>query len=530
MTGAVIDAGQAPDTPREGPISTRDWIAVAAGILGAFMAVLDIAITNSSLPQIQGEIGATGTEGTWISTAYLVAETIMIPLSAWMVRLFGLGRFVFVCAALFTVFSVICGYAQSLPQMIFGRLGQGFFGGALIPTAMTIIALKLPPSKLALGMTLFGTTVVMAPVLGPVLGGFLTDNAGWYWVFFINIPVGLLLLTMIQFGFDTEPFNWDELRRGDWLGIGGLSLFLGTLTVVLEEGHRDQWFESAFIVKLTIACIFGLGLFLIAQKLSKDPVLKLNLLRNRNFSGSLIIALLMGGAYFSVLYVVPIFLGVIAGYNASQIGVVMMYSGAGSLVTVFAYPMLAKHVDLRLLVFAGLILAAISFHMGSFLASDWGTDQFIWLQLVLGAAMSLIFFPLSQVALAGIVSHDVPDASGFFNMARNLGGSIGLALTATLIDTRHAFHLQVLAETISANGAIAAERLAAISNGLAMRATDGVDNTQRALILIQAEIEREALTMSFADYFTVMMVAAVIVLPSILMLARAEATDGAMAH
>lgn len=530
MTGATLDAALAGHGQREGKIATRDWIAVMAGILGAFMAALDIAITNSSLPQIQGEIGATGTEGTWISTSYLVAETIMIPLSAWMVRLFGLGRFVFVCAALFTIFSVMCGYAQSLPQMIMGRLGQGFFGGALIPTAMTIIALKLPPAKQALGMTLFGLTVVLAPVFGPILGGFLTDNVGWYWVFFLNVPVGLVLLTMIRFGFDAEPFNRDELRKGDWLGMAGLSLFLGALTVVLEEGQRDQWFESAFIVKLTIASILGLGLFLLAQKLSADPVLKLGLLRNRSFAGALIIAVLMGGGYFSVLYVMPIFLGIIAGYNAGQIGIVMMYSGAGSMITVFVYPILAKYVDLRVLIFAGLVLCTVSFRLGSFLASDWGTDQFIWLQIILGNGMSLIFFPLSQVALAGVLAQDVPDASGFFNMARNLGGSIGLALTAVLIDTRHAFHLQVVAESISANGAVAAERLGMITGGLASRAADGADNAQRALILIQAEIEREALTMSFADCFTVLMVAAIIVLPSVLMLARTDESAGAMAH
>ena len=510
--------------------SPRDWIAVMAGVLGAFMAALDISITNASLPQIQGEIGATGTEGTWISTSYLIAETIMIPLSAWFVRVFGLRRCIFTCALLFTIFSVICGLAHSLPQMIIGRLGQGFFGGALIPASMTVIALRLPARQQALGMSLFGITVVLAPVFGPVIGGYLTDNVGWYWVFFLNVPVGALLLALIVLGFDAEKSRLEEFLRGDWLGIIGLSLFLGALTVILEEGQREQWWESELIVQLTIAGGIGLVLFAISQVINSDPVLKLRLLRNAGFSGSLIVGLLMGGGYFSVLYVLPIYLGTIAGYNSAQVGMVAMYNGIGSMLAIFVYPPIASRVEARFIIFAGLVLNLAGFFMDQNLGPEWGRDQFFWSQMLRGAGMSLLFFPLSQVALAGIPEHDVPDASGFFNMARNLGGSIGLALTAVLIDKRLSFHTQMIAESLSANSTRAQERLAEMTAGLASRGSDIANAHLEGLSLMAAEIQRQALVMSYADCFWALTVAAIAVSPALLLLPKSAGNSGMMVH
>ena len=501
-----------------------------AGIIGAFMAVLDISITNASLPQIQGEIGATGTEGTWITTSYLVAETIMIPLSAWCVRLFGLRRFVLSCALMFTLFSVICGLASSLPQMILGRLGQGFFGGALIPSAMTVIALRLPLRQQVMGMNLFGITVVLAPVFGPVIGGWLTDNAGWYWVFFLNIPVGILLGALILIGFDPERPRFDELIRGDWLGIAGLSLCLGSLTVVLEEGQREQWFESRLIVDLAIACLVGLVLFAISQVRRDDPVLKLRLLRSRSFSGAMLISLLMGGSYFAVLYVLPVYLGVIAGYNAGQVGMVMMYAGLGSMIAIVFYPWISEHFLPRTIIFSGLVMTAGSLVINIPLTAQWGGEQFFWAQMIRGFATSLLFFPLSAMALIGIPEQDVPDASGFFNMARNLGGSIGLALTAVLIDNRFAYHMQMVTQGLTANSALGNERIAALAAGLSPYGVDGGDGRLGALALIAADIQREALVMAYSDCFWILAVSAVLIMPVLLVLPKTAGDVSTMVH
>src|SRR5580698_5535372 len=264
MTEAV--AGSAPSpTPASPPAPERasavDWLAVAAGSLGALMATLDISITNSALPQIQGEIGATGTEGTWISTGYLMSEIVMIPLAAWLTRVFGLRNFLLANSALFIAFSMMCGWSHTLPMMIAGRIGQGFTGGALIPTAQTIIRTRLPLSQLPLGMTMFGLIVLLGPLLGPVVGGWLAENISWSWCFFLNLPVGVALVSLLFAGLPSDRPHWEAFFKADWLGIAGLAIGLSSLTVVLEEGQRERWFESSEIILL--ACVSVVGMLLI---------------------------------------------------------------------------------------------------------------------------------------------------------------------------------------------------------------------------------------------------------------------------
>ena len=258
-----------------------DWIAVAAGSLGALLATLDISITNSALPQIQGQIGATGTEGTWISTGYLLSEIVMIPLAAWLTRVFGLRRFLLAMAVLFTLCSMYCGLSNSLTAMIVGRIGQGFAGGAMIPTAQTIIRTRLPAHQMAIGMTVFGLTVLLGPLMGPVVGGWLTENASWRWCFFLNLPVSAALITLLWTGLKSEKMDLEQFFKADWLGILGLALGLSSLTVVLEEGQRDHWFESTMIVTLSVLMVIGFVLIAIGQFTAKKPIVRLSLLRLR---------------------------------------------------------------------------------------------------------------------------------------------------------------------------------------------------------------------------------------------------------
>src|SRR5271156_2871807 len=251
--------------------SVGDWIAVAAGSLGALMATLDISITNSALPQIQGEIGATGTEGTWISTGYLMSEIVMIPLTAWLTRVFGLRAFLLNNTILFTIFSIMCGFSHSLPQMIIGRIGQGFAGGARIPTAQTLVRPRVPPHQTPIGMTLFGLIVLTGPLLGPVLGGWLAENIDWSWCFFVNVPVCVALLTLLYVGLPKAAPHWHRFVNADWLGIIGLATGLSSLTVVLEEGQRQNWFESTLIVWCSLAAVAGIMTMLAGQFVTKAP-------------------------------------------------------------------------------------------------------------------------------------------------------------------------------------------------------------------------------------------------------------------
>ncbi|HEX4762092.1 MAG TPA: DHA2 family efflux MFS transporter permease subunit, partial [Sphingomicrobium sp.] len=318
MATAAAPAGAA----RPERADATAWIAVAAGALGALLATLDISIVNSALPTIQGEIGATGTEGTWIATSFLVAEIVVIPLSAWLERLLGLRTLLLIAVTAFTGFSILCGVATDLTTMIVGRTGQGLMGGLLIPTAMTIVAKRLPPQQQPIGMALFGMTVILGPVLGPLLGGWLTENLSWHYAFFVNVPVCAVLLLLLLLGLPHERTNWVYLREADWLGIIGMILGLGGLTVVLEEGHREEWFESSLIVQLTIMTVVGFVLLGIGQLRAAKPVLKLRLVLSRQFGSVVVMALALGMVMYGSTFVIPQFLALIADYNALQTGFV----------------------------------------------------------------------------------------------------------------------------------------------------------------------------------------------------------------
>jgi len=356
------------NAPLEAPqrADASAWLAVAAGTLGALMATLDISIVNSSLPTIQGEIGASGTEGTWIATAYLVAEIVVIPLSGWLVKLLGLRTLLLLAATLFTSFSVLCGFADSLPMMIIGRVGQGFTGGALIPTAMTIIATRLPRWQQPVGNSMFGATVILGPVLGPVLGGWLTENVSWHYAFFINLPVGVALITLLLVAMPYVKPKLELLREADWLGILGMALGLGGLTVVLEEGEREQWLASPEIRWLALTSLVGFIFMAIGQVRARHPVIQLRLLRDRQFGAVVVMAMVVGVALYGTAYVIPQFLSGIADYNSLQSGLIVLLSGVPMILMMPFTPLLMRRVDIRLAVGSGLLMLALS----AFLETD----------------------------------------------------------------------------------------------------------------------------------------------------------------
>ena len=293
VTSAAVDLPAPVATGRPKNADLTAWLAVVAGAIGALMATLDISIVNSALPTIQGEIGASATEGTWIATSYLVSEIIIIPLTGWLERVFGLKRFLLVMSALFTMFSIACGFASTLPEMIVGRVGQGFTGGAMIPTGMTIIATRLPRHQQPIGTALFGSTLIMGPVLGPLVGGWLTENYNWHYAFFVNIPVCIVLIIFLIVGLKAQDMKLDELKQADFLGIAGMAAGLGGLTVVLEEGNREQWFDSTLIWRLTALTIFGFVMIGLGQIYARRPVVKLALLRNRAFAAVFLLGLVI---------------------------------------------------------------------------------------------------------------------------------------------------------------------------------------------------------------------------------------------
>ena len=498
--------------------SLQDWIAVLAGALGALIASLDISIVNSALPQLQGEIGATGTEGTWISTGYLVSEVVMIPLSAWLSRMLGLRTLLLACSILFTVFSVQCGLSNTLIAMIIGRVGQGFFGGALIPTAQTIVRTRLPHHQIPVGMTLFGLIVLLGPLVGPVLGGWLTENWSWQWCFLINLPVAVALVSLLLLGMPHEPMRAHEWVEADWLGVAGLSVGLSSLTVVLEEGQRDQWFQSDLIRVLTVTAILGLAVVLIAQFTSRRPVIKLRLLKNRSYASVIVIIISIGMVLYDILYVLPQFLNIISGYNAEQSGWVLALSGIPAFALMPVLPRIIGRANIRLVVTCGLVCFAASCFIDIHLTAQSAGGDFVVSQLLRGFGQILSFMPLNQASVGAVSREDTADAAGLFNMARNLGGSVGLALLGVFIDRRVELHADVIRESVNANSQLLQERLSAQAAFFAQQGGDLAHGRQQALGQLAAQIHQQAMVITYADCFWILGVGLALMLPLVLLL------------
>jgi DHA2 family multidrug resistance protein len=498
--------------------SVTDWIAVAAGSLGALMATLDISITNSALPQIQGEIGATGTEGTWISTGYLMSEIVMIPLAAWLTRVFGLRNFLLANAGLFIGFSMMCGWSHTLPVMIAGRIGQGFTGGALIPTAQTIIRTRLPLSQMPIGMTMFGLTVLLGPLLGPVVGGWLAENISWSWCFFMNLPVCIALMTLLIVGLPSDRPHWDAFFKADWLGIAGLAIGLSSLIVVLEEGQRERWFESTMIVTLTCVSIVGMAMIALSQRTAKRPIVRLSLMNNPRYASVIVIVSAVGAAIYGVSYLVPQFLGLVAGYNAEQSGAIMLLSGLPAFLMMPILPLLLGKVDFRVLVTTGLLMYAASCMLDTDLTAQSVGHDFLWAQLMRGIAQMLAMMPLNQASMAAVSREDSGDAAGLYNMARNLGGSLGLAIIGTVIDRRTTFHAAMIRESVSANSLRGQEHIASSAASWFARTGDMAYSQMRALGQLATQIQQQATVMAYSETFYLLGLALFACIPLALLL------------
>lgn len=473
--------------------SRRDWIAVMSAMLGAFMAVLDIQITNSSLKDIQGALSATLEEGSWISTSYLVAEIIMIPLTAWLVQVLSARRLALWVSLGFLAASLLCSLAWNLESMIVFRALQGFTGGALIPLAFTLTLIKLPDRHRAKGMALFAITATFAPSIGPTLGGWLTERFGWEYIFYINVPPGLLMIAGLLYGLEKKPPHWELLKTTDYAGILTLGLGLGCLQVFLEEGHRKDWLESDLIVGLGATALVSLILFVILQLSRPHPLIDLSVLRERNFGLTSIASVGMGIGLYGSIYLLPLYLAQLQGYNALQIGEVIMWMGIPQLFLIPLVPKLMKVVPPKLLCALGFLLFGASSVASGVLDPDFAGPQFSHIQVIRAIGQPLVMVTISLIATAYIRPQDAGSASSLFNILRNLGGAIGIALLATLLDSRTKVYFDYLREAVGPANPQALERLAQL--------TARFGSEQAALGKLSEIVHRQAAIMAYNDAF-----------------------------
>src|SRR5689334_9838196 len=523
--------GLAPNSDATPAVSAKTWIAVVGATLGAFMAVLNIQIVNASLADIQGAIGAGIDDGSWISTSYLIAEIVVIPLSGWLARVFSIRIYLLTNAVLFLVFSAACALAQDLPQMIALRAVQGFTGGVLIPMAFTLVITLLPKAKQPIGLALFAMSATFAPAIGPTIGGYLTENFGWEYVFYVNIAPGMLMITMLYVSLEPGPTRLSLLREGDWAGIATMAIGLAALQTVLEEGNKDDWFGSPLIVRLAVIAAVALAAFVAIELTVAKPLVNLRLLERRNFGIGVLVNTLVGFALFGSVYILPQYLGQVQRYNAEQIGDVLAWTGLPQLLLIPLVPVLMRRFDVRYLGSVGIALFAASSFMDITLSLDTAGDQFLIPNIVRAIGQALVLTPVSAVTTAGIAPGEAGAASGLSNMLRNLGGAVGTATLQTIITKREQFHSNIIGQSVTLYREEVRERLAGLTDYfLAHGVADAAAAQHQAIVAIGGIVRRQALVMGFSDAFaaigTMLAIAAVV----ILLARKVTAGSGAGAH
>jgi DHA2 family multidrug resistance protein len=518
------------DRSDEGTVSLKTWIAVAGALLGAFIAVLNIQITNTALPYIEGGISTGGIYGTWISTAYLIGEIIVVPLTDFLSRVFSLRRFMLVNTVLFVVFSILCGQAHSLTEMIVFRALQGFTGGVFIPLGFAIIISMLPPSKRAVGLAGFSLTATFAPAIGPAVGGYLTVNDGWPWVFYVNLTPSVLMFAALWYGLPRAPMQLSLLRRGDWRGIALMAVGLAALQTVLDDGNVYDWFGSPFIVKLSIIAAVSLLAFCVLEFRVAEPVVDFRLLGRRNFGLGTGVGFLLGFVLYALSFLLPQYLAVTQGYDAQQAGEVTAWTGLPQLVVIPFVPLLMKRFDSRVIVGLGMLVLGVSCFMNVQLDANYGGEQIFWPNITRALGQAVVLTPLLAITMVGIAPAEAGAASGLFNMVRNLGGAIGTALIETYFTKREQFHSFIIDQHVSLLDPATRTRLDGLQQHfMAAGTANAAGALHRAVIAVGETIRAQATIMGYGDCFALLGAASLLAIVTVALL-RKGTSAGTGAH
>ncbi|MTH34116.1 DHA2 family efflux MFS transporter permease subunit [Paracoccus limosus] len=521
-SAAPVSTPAAIPAPADDRIDPRKLITFLLMVLGMFMAILDIQIVSASLSEIQAGLSASGDEIPWIQTAYLIAEVIMIPLSGYLSRMLSTRWLFTISSGGFTLMSLLCGLSNSIDEMILWRALQGFIGGAMIPTVFASAYTIFPRSKMHIVSPMIGLVATLAPTIGPTLGGYLTELMSWHWLFFINVIPGIIVTTAAVTLIDFDKPDLSLLNRFDWWGFLGLGLFLGAMEYVLEEGAKDDWFASGTIAGLTAVMLFGGFLFFWRAFTAEEPVVRLDAFADRNFAMGSIFSFGMGIGLYGMIYVIPVYLSGVRDYTALQTGEAMMVTGIAMFVTAPIAGRLTQTMDPRLMMGIGLALFAWSCWDLSRITADWDYWEIFLPQLTRGVSLMLCMVPVSNIALGMLPPEKVKNASGLFNLTRNLGGAVGLALINTILTNRQAMHFERLSEAVNPGRDATSAAMAMLEQAYAPL---GDAAPTAALSAITGMARQQALVMSLADIF-VLLAGVFLALGLMLMLVQKPAMAG----
>jgi DHA2 family multidrug resistance protein len=497
----MTDSIKKPEHPE---LSKTDMLAFFAMIVGMFMAVLDIQIVSSSISVIGAGLSASSDELSWIQTSYLIAEVIVIPVTGFAARLLSTRISYFIAACGFTVMSLFCSIAWSIESMIFFRLMQGLFGGAMIPTVFSTIFVIFPPEKRPQVTIVVGLVVTVAPTLGPTLGGYITDISSWHFMFLINLIPGIFVCSTVFRHANFDKPNYNLLNNFDFVGIIVMSASLGSLQYILEEGNRLGWFDDSLLLFLGCFVVSGLT-FLVFWELSHvNPILDFTAFANKNFTFGCCYSFIMGIGLYGAVYLLPLFLFTVAGFSTLQIGITMMVTGTAQFLSApIAGRLFAMGIDLRVLLAFGLGMFGCGCYLNSFLTIDSNYWEFFVPQLIRGGALMFCFIPTNNIALGSMPKEKVPNASGLYNLNRNLGGAIGLALMSSVIAAKTKTFSQYISENMPLNSSLVQERIDLVNSLLSMTISDDSADTlnEMSYALLSGVIQKNAFVLAINDIF-----------------------------
>jgi MFS transporter, DHA2 family, multidrug resistance protein len=482
--------------PRHSP-----WLIALGVMLATFMQVLDTSIANIALPHIAGSLSATPDEATWVLTSYLVSNAIILPMTGWLGNYFGRKRLFISCVALFTAASALCGAAPTLPLLILARVFQGVGGGAMVPIAQAVLLESFPANKRGTAMAIFTQGVVVAPIIGPTLGGWITDNYSWRWVFYINLPVGILAILLAHWLVEDPPYIKRNRKAAiDFIGFGLLAIWLATLQIVLDKGQEADWFAAEWIRWFTAISAVAMIAFIVRELTVKYPLVDLRILKNRNFAVGVMLITIIVAILYGTTVELPLFLQTLMGYPALQSGYALSPRGIGAFFTTMLVGRLVGRVRNRWLMCIGFPVLAL----GSFMLSDINLQvseaAVVWPSVINGIAISFIFVPLTTAAVGHLPQAQMGNATGLYNLMRNLGGSVGIAFVTTMIERGTQTHQALMAGRMSPTDPAFTHRLALLQHALA-RHTDPTDAANQAYGLIYQTLNRQAHLFAFVDNF-----------------------------
>jgi DHA2 family multidrug resistance protein len=510
------DSGQQQDwRPRHSP-----WLVAVGVMLATFMQVLDTSIANIALPHIAGSLSASTDQATWVLTSYLVANAIILPMTGWLGNHFGRKRVLISCIGMFIFASALCGMAVNLPMLIAARILQGFGGGAMVPIAQAILLESFPVAKRGVAMATFSMAVIVAPIIGPTLGGWITDNYSWRWIFYINLPVGLLAMFLAEWLVEDPPYIKRNLKAAiDFIGFGLLALWLATLQIVLDKGQEADWFGAEWICWFTVISAAAFISFIVWEFRVKDPLVNLRILRSRNFATGLMLMTIIGIILYGTTAELPLFLQTLMGYPALQSGLTMSPRGVAAFVTTLFVGRLVGRVPLRWLLGFGFSMLSLSAFLLSDINLQVSMASVVFPTVLNGVAISFIFVPLTTATMSQLRQQEIGSATGLYNLMLNLGGSIGIALVTTLVARGAQRHQALMVGHLTPTDPVFAQRLAAAQHALAQQ-TDPVTASHQAYGLIYGTLNAQAHLWAFVDTFRIFGLMVLCCLPLILLFKR----------